>query len=344
MAIVKTFAAAMLALAAMGAHAGTARADDVAKFYAGKSLHLIIGFAPGGGYDLYARTLARHIGRHIPGQPTIAVQNMPGAGSLKAANFLYTIAPKDGTTFGGFSRGAYLDPLLGRGAGAQYVAPKFGWLGSISSEVGVCAFRVAAGIESWNDMRTKPFIVGSTGAGADADVFPTVLRKMFKLPMKVVAGYGSAAEIVVAIKRSEVDGRCGWSWSSLISWNRDMFENRQVDVVLQLATRKLDELPNVPLVTEVVESAEHKSVLNLIVSRQAMARPYVTPPGVPAERLQALRRAFAATMADPAFLADARRQDLEIHPTSGVAAEALLREAYATPPELVRQAIEFMRD
>jgi len=321
-----------------------ARADAVAQFYAGKTVNLVIGYAPGGGYDLYARTLARHIGRHIPGRPAVVVQNMPGAGSLKAANFLYTVAPRDGTTFGGFSRGAYLDPLLGRGAGAQYEAARFGWLGSISSEVGVCAFRSAAGIRSWADMRTKPFIIGSTGAGADADVFPTVLRKMFKLPMKVVSGYGSAAEIVVAIKRGEVDGRCGWSWSSLMSWNRDMFEGRQIDVVLQLAARKLDELPDVPSVTDVAEHPDHRSVLALIVSRQTMARPYVTPPGVPAARLRALQHAFNATMADPAFLADAKRQDLEVRPVSGAEADALLKDAYATPPELVRQAIEFMKD
>jgi tripartite-type tricarboxylate transporter receptor subunit TctC len=341
----KMWIAKVLVVAALALVVGaSARADTVAQFYAGKSLHLVIGYAPGGGYDLYARTLARHIGRHIPGIPHIVVQNMPGAGSLKAANFLYSIAPKDGTTFGGFSRGAYLDPLLGRGAGAQYEAAKFGWLGSISSEVGVCAFRSAAGIKSWADMRTKPFIIGSTGAGADADVFPTVLRKMFKLPMKVVAGYGSAAEIVVAIKRSEVDGRCGWSWSSLMSWNRDMFDGRQIDVVLQLAARKLDELPDVPLITDVAGHPDHKSVLNLIVSRQTMARPYVVPPGVPTERLQALQRAFNATMTDPAFLADARRQELEVHPVLSAEATVLLHDAYATPPELVRQAIEFMRD
>jgi tripartite-type tricarboxylate transporter receptor subunit TctC len=332
---------AILGALALGASA-SAHADDIAKFYAGKSLHLVIGYAPGGGYDLYARTLARHIGRHIPGNPSIVVQNMPGAGSLKAANFLYSIAPRDGATFGGFSRGAYLDPLLGRGTGAQYEAAKFGWLGSISSEVGVCAFRTGAGIKSWADMRTKPFIIGSTGAGADADVFPTVLRKMFTLPMKVVAGYGSAAEIVIAIKRSEVDGRCGWSWSSLVSWNRDMLDGKQIDIVLQLATRKLVELPDVPLVTEITDNPDHQSALRLIVSRQTMARPYVTPPGVPAERLAALRAAFDATMKDPAFLADAKRQDLEVHPVSGVEADALLKDAYATPPALVKRAIEFM--
>jgi len=342
-AVIRVGAVAFLAALALCASAA-ARADTVTPFYTGKTLQLVIGYAPGGGYDLYARTLARHIGRHIPGNPTIVVQNMPGAGSLKAANFLYTIAPRDGTTFGGFSRGAYLDPLLGRGTGAQYEAAKFGWLGSISSEVGVCAFRSGADIRSWADMRAKPFIIGSTGAGADADVFPTVLRKMFKLPMKIVAGYGSAAEIVVAIKRSEVDGRCGWSWSSLVSWHRDMFEGRQVDVVLQLAARKLDALPDVPLITDVAEQPDHKAVLRLIISRQTMARPYVVPPGVPAERLHALQRAFSATMADPAFLADARRQELEVQPVSGGEATALLNDAYATPPELVRQAIEFMRD
>jgi len=287
-----------------------AHAQGVADFYRGKNVALAISFSPGGGYDLYARTLARHMSRHIPGNPSIVVQNMPGAGSIKAANYLYTIAPKDGSTFGGFSRGAFLDPLLGRSEGTQFDARRFGWLGSISNEVGVCAFRSAAGIKSWTDMRTKPFIIGSTGAGADADVFPTVLRKMFKLPMKVVAGYGSAAEIVIAIKRSEVDGRCGWSWSSLVSWNRDMYEGKQIDVVLQLATRKLDELPDVPLVTDVAETDDQRTALKLIVSRQVMARPYVMPPGVPADRLQALRAAFDATMKDPAFLADAKRQDL----------------------------------
>jgi tripartite-type tricarboxylate transporter receptor subunit TctC len=327
----------------LGASA-SARADAVSDFYAGKSINLVIGYAPGGGYDLYARTLARHIARHIPGQPNIVVQNMPGAGSLKAANFLYTIAPKDGTTFGGFSRGAPIDPLLGRGEGVQYDPAKFSWIGSISNEVGVCAFRAAAGIKSWADMQLKPFIVGSTGAGADADVFPTVLRKMFKLPMKTVAGYGSAAEIVVAIKRGEVDGRCGWSWSSLVSYNRDLFESKQIDVVLQLAAQKLDELPDVPLVTEVTRDADQRTALKLIVSRQTMARPYVAPPGVPEERLRALRAAFDATMRDPAFQAEAKRQELEVRPVSGVEAEGLIKNIYATPPAVVKLAIEYMKD
>ena len=282
--------------------------------------------------------------RHIPGNPTIVVQNMPGAGSIKAANFLYTIAPKDGTTFGGFSRGAFLDPLLGRGEGVQYEAAKFGWLGSISNEVGVCAFRSAAGIKSWADMRTKPFIIGATGAGADSDVFPTVLRKMFKLPMKVVAGYGSAAEVVIAIKRAEVDGRCGWSWSSLVSWNRDMYESKQIDVVLQLAAQKLDELPTCRW-SPSSPANDQQTALKLIVSRQTMARPYVAPPGVPPERLRALRAAFDATMKDPAFLADAKRQDLEVRPVTGAEADVLIKEIYyATPPAVVKLAVDYMKE
>src|SRR5438270_1155236 len=293
------------ALIAAGA---PARADAVADFYTGKSINLVIGYAPGGGYDLYARTLGRHIARHIPGNPQIIVQNMPGAGSIKAANFLYTIAPKDGTTFGGFSRGTPIDPLLGRGEGVQFEAAKFNWLGSISNEVGVCAFRSAVGIKSFDDMRNKPFVIGATGVGADSDVFPTVLRKMFKLPMKVVAGYASAAEVVVAIKRNEVDGRCGWSWSSLVSWNRELYESKQIDVVLQLAAKKIDELSNVPLITDVAETDNQRTALKLIVSRQTMARPYVAPPGIPADRLAALRTAFETTMKDPAFLAEAKKQ------------------------------------
>jgi tripartite-type tricarboxylate transporter receptor subunit TctC len=323
---------------------GPARADAVSDFYRGRTVNLVIGYAPGGGYDLYARTLARHIGRHIPGNPTVVVQNMPGAGSIKAANYLYKVAPKDGSTFGGFSRGAFLDPLLGRGEGTQYDAAKFGWLGSISNEVGVCAFRAAADIKSWADMRTKPYVIGSTGAGADADVFPTVLRKMFRLPMKVVAGYGGAADLVIAIKRGEVDGRCGWSWSSLMSWNRDMIEGRQIEVVLQLASRKLDELAQVPLVTEVAETDDQRTALKLIISRQTMARPYVAPPGIPAERLAALRSAFDATVQDDAFLADAKRQDLEVRPVTGAEADALIREVYATPPAIVKLAIDYMKD
>ena len=325
--------------------ATTARAADaVADFYAGKNLQLVIGYAPGGGYDVYARALAHYMGRHIPGNPSIVVQNMPGAGSIKAANYLYNIAPKDGTAFGGFSRGAFLDPLLGRTDGVQYVAAKFSWLGSISNEVGVCAFRADSGVASWQDMQSKSYVIGSTGAGADSDVFPTVLHKMFGLPMKVVTGYHSAADVVLAISRREVDGRCGWSWSSMMTWNKDLYQSKAIKVALQLASEKLAELPDTPSILEVAHDADQRAALKLILSRQMMARPYVAPPGIPPERLKALRAAFDATMTDPEFLADAQRQDLEVRPVSGAEADALINELYASPPGVVKLAIEAMKE
>jgi tripartite-type tricarboxylate transporter receptor subunit TctC len=321
-----------------------ARADPIADFYSGKNVQLVIGYAPGGGYDVYARALARRMGRHIPGNPSIVVQNMPGAGSIKAANYLYNIAPKDGTAFGGFSRGAFLDPLLGRADGVQYVAAKYGWLGSISNEVGVCAFRADSGVATWQDMQKKSYVIGSTGAGADSDVFPTVLRKMFGLPMKVVTGYHSAADVVLAITRKEVDGRCGWSWSSMMTWNKSLYQTKAVNVALQLASQKLAELPDTPSIVEVARDADQQAALKLILSRQTMARPYVAPPGIPPERLAALRAAFDATMTDPDFLADAQRQDLEVRPVSGREADALITEIYASPPAVVKLAIEVMKE
>ncbi len=314
-----TFAALAVGAATLVAAEAAHAADPVADFYSGKSVQLVIGYAPGGGYDIYARALARHIGSHIPGNPAIVVQNMPGAGSIKAANYLYNLAPKDGTAFGGFSRGAFLDPLLGRTDGVQYVAAKYNWLGSISNEVGVCAFRADSGVATWQDMQSKQYVIGSTGAGADSDVFPIVLRKMFHLPMKVVAGYHSAADVVLAITRKEVDGRCGWSWSSMMAWNKDMYQSKAIKVALQLSTEKLGELPDIPTLLEVAPAGDQQAALKLIISRQMMARPYVMPPGVPPERVKAMRAAFDATMKDPEFLADAQRQDLEVRPLSGAA-------------------------
>ncbi|HMA72106.1 MAG TPA: tripartite tricarboxylate transporter substrate-binding protein [Xanthobacteraceae bacterium] len=322
----------------------SARSDEVADFYAGKNVQLVIGYATGGGYDDYARLLGRHIGRHIPGHPTVVVQNMPGAGSIRAANYLYNIAPKDGTVFGGFARGIFIDPLLGRGDAMRYTAAKFGWLGSISNDAGVCAFRSDAGIESWADMQTKRYKIGATGAGADSDVFSNLLRKMFNLPMQLVLGYQSAAETVLAIQRKEVDGRCGWSWSTLSSRNRDMWQAKQIRVVLQLTDRRIAELAEVPTVLEVAQNPEHQAVLKLIVARQTMARPFVAPPGIPPERLTALRNAFDATMQDPEFFADARRQDLDVRPVTGTEADALIAQVYAAAPDVVKRAAEYMKE
>jgi tripartite-type tricarboxylate transporter receptor subunit TctC len=315
-----------------------------ADFYAGKTIQLLIGFSAGGGYDIYARTLARHMGRHIPGNPRLVPQNMPGAGSLKAVNYLYNVAPKDGTAIAGFAPGVAVEPLLGRGEGTQFEAPKFNWLGSISQEVSVCAFMKAAGIRTWTDMQTKKYVIGASGGGAESDVFPNVLRKLFNLPLKIVTGYPGGTEIILAMERHEVDGRCGWSWTSLLSRSKALLDNKQIDVTLQIGLQKDKALLDVPLIMELTDDPRKKAALKLIVSRQSIARPFAAPPGIPEERARLLRQAFDATMRDPAFRAEAENLNLDVAPVDGGEVAALLREVYASPPEAVKLATELVRE
>jgi tripartite-type tricarboxylate transporter receptor subunit TctC len=196
-----------------------ARADTVADFYRGRSVTLIIGYSVGGGYDAYGRVVARHLGKHIPGNPAVIAQNMPGAGSLRAANFLYHVAPKDGTAIAHFSRGLAMEPLIGTSS-TQFDARKFGWLGSGTDEVSICALWHASRVKTWNDMLTTPFTVGGEGSGSDPDIFAMVVRNIFGVKLKLVSGYPGSAEVALAIERGEVDGRCGWSWSASSSSSR----------------------------------------------------------------------------------------------------------------------------
>jgi tripartite-type tricarboxylate transporter receptor subunit TctC len=338
--------AILLALAARlpGTAVAPAAADPVADFYSGRTVQVLVGFSPGGGYDLYGRTLARYIGRHIPGNPKLVPQNMPGAGSLKVVNYLYGIAPKDGTALAHFAPGVMFEPLLGHGDGVQFEATKFTWLGSASREASVCAFMTGAGIKSWQDMRTKSYIIGASGGGAESDVFPTVLRNMFHLPLKIVTGYPGGTEITLAMERHEVDGRCGWSWTSLLSRSKALLDSNRLDVVLQIALQKTKDLPDVPLIVDVTDNAEQKAALKLIVARQSIARPFAAPPGIAPERARALRDAFAATMRDPDFIAEARSQSLDVDPVTGAEVETLIREVYASSPEAVQLAAASMKE
>jgi tripartite-type tricarboxylate transporter receptor subunit TctC len=319
-------------------------ADPIADFYSGKTVAVLIGFSPGGGYDIYGRTLARYMGRHIPGNPRLVPQNMPGAGSLKAANYLYGVAPKDGTAIAHFAPGVMFEPLLGHPDGAQFEATKFNWLGSASREASVCAFMTSAGIKTWQDMRTKSTVIGASGGGAESDVFPTVLRNMFHLPLKIVTGYPGGTEITLAMERHEVDGRCGWSWTSLLSRSKALLDSRQLDIVLQIALQKTKDLPDVPLIVDVTDNIEQKAALKLIVARQSIARPFAAPPGIPPDRARALRAAFDATMRDAEFIAEAKGQNLDIDPVTGAEVETLIREVYASSPEAVQLAASSMKE
>jgi tripartite-type tricarboxylate transporter receptor subunit TctC len=316
-------------------------AEAVESFYKGKTIQVLVGFAPGGGYDLYARTLARYMGRHIPGSPTMVPQNMPGAGGVKVMNYLYNVARKDGTAIGTFARGLVVEPLLGHTQGIQFDAVKFTWIGSVSNEVSVCAFWHTSAVKNWEDMKTKPHKIGGSAAGADSDVFPTVLKNIFHLPTRLVTGYGGGgADINLGMERGEVDGRCGWSLSSMMSQSKALVDGKKINIVVQLGLQKHEDLPDVPLAMDLAQSPEDKAALKLIVSRQSIARPFAAPPGIPADRAAALRAAFDATMKDPEFLAEAKRLALEVRPVSGADVQQLIKEIYASPPEVVKLATQ----
>jgi tripartite-type tricarboxylate transporter receptor subunit TctC len=328
-------------VALLFAHA--AHAATPAEFYKGRTVSLIVGFSPGGGYDLYARVLARHIGRHIPGNPRVVLQNMPGAGSVKAANYLYGVAPKDGTVFATFDRGLPMERLLGRTEGQSFDATKFTWIGSVTDEPAVCAFSRRSGIRTWDDMKTKPFKVGGAGITADDEIYPTVLGNLFHLPVRVVSGYPGRAEVVLSLQRGEIDGLCGWSWSSLMSRDRQLYDSGAVVVALQLGMTKTLPLAHVPAIGELATDAKQKAALALIFSRLTIARPFAAPPGLSPERAKALRDGFDATMKDPEFLAEMRKLALEVRPQTGATVDAAVRAVYAAPPDVVTLAADAVK-
>ncbi len=332
----KLMIACLLVAAAMVAPQQEAQAQSVADFYRSRTMSMIIGYSAGGGYDTYARVLARHMGRHIPGNPTIVAQNMPGAGSLKAANYIYAAAPKDGSVLGIFGRGLAMEPLIG--SGASFDARKFGWLGSGSDQVSVCATWHTSAIKTWNDMLTTPFTVAGEGSGSDPDLFAIALKNMFGIKLRVITGYPGASEMSLALEQGEVDGRCGWSWSSIKLAKPEWLSGQKLNLIVQMALTKSPDLPDVPFIMDYATTPEQRQILRLILGRQTMGWPFVTTPALPEDRLQALRNAFDQTMADPEFLAEAKARKLDVNPMRGDALAALVDELYRTPPAVIAQA------
>jgi tripartite-type tricarboxylate transporter receptor subunit TctC len=323
--------------AALALFADRAQADPVADFYKGRNINVIVGYSVGGGYDLYARTLARHMGRHIPGNPTLIVQNMAGAGSLKAANYIYGVAPKDGTVFGTFARGLAMEPLIGTSA-IQFDATKFTWVGSGTDELSVCVTWHTSEVKTWDDVAKKPFTVAGEGSGSDPDIFASVLKNTFGAKLKLVSGYPGAAEMSLAIERGEVDGRCGWSWSSIKSLKPDWITDKKLNVLVQLSGEKSAELPDVPTIMDFANGDRQRQILKLVISRQVMGRPFAATPDMPEERKQALRNAFDETMKDSAFLAEAKSSKLDVNPVSGPDIDRLVQELYQTPKDVIAEA------
>src|SRR5215471_2070456 len=313
-------AAVLLTFAPLSLTQPTAHAQSPAEFYKGRNVELYIGYSVGGAYDLYARVLARHLGKHIPGSPTIVPKNMEGAGSLRLANWLYNVSAKDGTVLATIGRGTAFDPLLGS-KGAQFRADKFTWIGSANNEVSV----------------------GGTGQAADTDQFPRILNGVLGTKFRIVTGYPGGNDVTLAMERGEVKGRCGWSWSSVLSTHKRWIEDKSISVLVQLSLNKHPDLPDVPHVMDFAKSEDQQQMFKLIFARQVMGRPYLAPPDVPKDRAEALRKAFIDTMKDNEFLADAEKSQLEINPVDGAEVEKLVKELYQTPKPLADKAAQLIR-
>ena len=319
--------------------AGGARAQPVADFYRGKTVNVWIGYGPGGGYDLSARVLARHMGRHIPGEPTLVARNMPGAGSLTLANWLYNIAPKDGLDFGIFGRTVPIDPLLGT-KGAQFDALKFTWLGSTSNEVSTCVAWHDAPVQKAQDLFTRELTVGASGAASPSAVFPYLFNSIIGTKIKVINGYTTSATILTALEAGELNGFCAWGWVPMKAMRADWIRDRKFNVLFQIGLAKHKDHPEPPLILDFAKTPEDRALLEILVAPQVFARPFAAPPGIPADRATALREAFNKTVRDPAFIEEAERMVLEPDLVDAAMLEGVLRKIYDAPRPLLERARE----
>ena len=328
---------ALVALLLVAATLSAAAQGSVESFYKDKRVRMLVGYGVGTGNDLYLRLLARHIGKYIPGRPTMAPENMPGAGGIVMFNYLYNVAPRDGSVIAHPSRSLVMEPLYGNEQ-ARYDARKFGWLGSMNRDVATCIAWAGSGIKSIEDAKRREVAVGSTGASAESNYFPKLLNAVLGTRFKTVLGYPDSGAVGIAMERGELDGYCSFAWAAIKSARPNWLANRQINVLLQLSMNKHPELPDVPLVADLATDAGARQIFTLAFGAQKMGRPVATTPGVPAERLDALRRAFDATMKDADFRADARRSGLEVEgPISGEEVEEVLRAIYATPKAIVQR-------
>src|SRR5882757_7920108 len=309
--------------------------------FAGKLIKIMIGFSPTGfGYDTYGRLLARHLGKYLPGNPTIIPQNRPGAGSLNLANYLFNAAPRDGTEIAILGRGVAMEPLLG-GSAAQgkFDSTRFAWLGSMNNEVSGFFVRDPGPATSLQNILSGAHLnVGSTGIGGDQHVFTAALNGLLGTRLKAIAGYPGTQEIMLAVERGELDGIVGYSWGVARSGNRSELQSGRFKILLQLALDKHKELAQVPMLDEFVTKPQDRLVLDMIFSRQAMGRPLVAPPGLDPRLGTALRVAFVEAMRDPQLIAEGAKMDLELGFVSGVDVQALVERLYTSPPEVIARA------
>jgi tripartite-type tricarboxylate transporter receptor subunit TctC len=328
-------------VAALIAFSTPTRAQSVEDFYKSNPITMLVGSGAGGGYDVYARAFVRHWTDHIPGRPNIIAKNMPAAAGLAAASTLYNSAARDGSVIGAFTNGAAMDPLFGS-PGAQYDALRFNWLGSIGKLENVCFTWHTSPIKTIADARSHEVIVAAPGATSNAAIVPKMLNALIGTRFKVVSGYDPGSGLTMAVERGEADGICGLSWSTIKASRPQWIKDDSLNILVQMGLTKLRDLPDVPSALDLIDDPANKQVMELILMRQEAGRPFAAPPDVPADRVAALRQAFAAALADPGFIAEAAKLQLEIEPLSGEAIEKMLAKAYAAPKAIVARAADLV--
>jgi tripartite-type tricarboxylate transporter receptor subunit TctC len=330
-----------LCLAVLLGGAGPALGDAISDLYKGERITLIVGYGTGGGYDQYARVLARFYGDHIPGNPVIVPQNMPGAGSRKAANWLYNVAPRDGTALATLGQNTPTDQALGA-EGIQFDVRRFNWIGNMIVVNNTLATWHTSGVRTIEDARAKSIPVGASGAASPSVLYPQASNNLLGTRFKIISGYPGGGDINIAMERGEVMGRGSNSWASWKSTRPDWLRDRLINIVFQVGPRREADLPEVPLWTELAEGEERR-VLEVLSGDVAVGRPIVAPPGVADDRVRALRAAFDATMKDSRFRAEAARQRMDINPLGGEELQRTVGRIVDVPARvvaMVRDAIE----
>jgi tripartite-type tricarboxylate transporter receptor subunit TctC len=331
----------LAALAAAAAFPGAGHAQDaVANFYRNKQIDLYIGTTAGGGYDTYARLIARHFSSHMPGNPTLVPQNMPGAGSNKATAYIYNVAKKDGTAMGAVFSGAIMEPLLGDKTSVQHDPAKLIYVGSANNEVFFCFTWGSSKVKTFQDAMTKTAVMAASAEGGSTKDYPTLENNLVGTKFKVVAGYPGSREMTHAVEQGEADGQCGYGWSSLMGSQPDWYTDKKINILAQEAIKGHPTMNamGVPLVIDFAKTPKDREALELVFGQLVFGRPYILPPGVPDDRVAALRKAFLDTLADKDLLAEAEKMRLDINPVPGTEVQKLVAKIYSTPQEIVDYA------
>lgn len=320
------------AAAVCATSAPSASAQTVEQFYKGKSIDLIIGYPPGGSNDVFARFVARHMGKHIPGNPNFVVRNMPGGGSLLAANHIYNVAPKDGTILGICAPTIPLDQKLGNQA-AKYDAAKFNWIGRVSTSVNPLMIWSTQPFTSWKDALTKEITLSATGVGSTVSVYPAVFNNVMKTKFKLVMGYKGSGESMLAMERGEVAGHAT-AFEAVKTQHPNWIPDKKIRILLQFALSRHPEMAEVPTAIEVADTEEQKAILRAVYNATEIGKPFMTTPGVPADRLAAMRQAFDLMVKDPEFVAEFKKANVDLIPASGLQVQKLVEDLMNMSPEL----------